>query len=242
MTLFFARTQQQSPCIVLTGKGAHTTSSTSNDGSPAPTYGLIPPGYAQATAPYPTPPPKNGMYGNGMHGNVTNYPPYPQGPPSIQSPPYPTPTQFPGNPPAYSSYSSVELPGNPPAYSPYSSVGIAMPNPIAPPPIMPAYVNQQFLTSRMVTQQRLLVLQMPNQQVSTSTMVMAHSNRGVPASIMCSGYQPTAVYQKSSNSLTKEIASAVLTKVVQHALKPKPKTKGKQVTVINAPGGVVIHR
>ncbi|XP_055513093.1 uncharacterized protein LOC129710243 isoform X2 [Leucoraja erinacea] len=43
--------------------GDHTTSNPSYYGSPAPTYGLIPPGYAQAAPPYPTPLTKNGMYG-----------------------------------------------------------------------------------------------------------------------------------------------------------------------------------
>lgn len=151
------------------------------------------------------------MYGK--VGNVTNCPPYPQEPPPMpcmQSPPYPTPSQ---------------VPCAPPAYSQYPSVGFAMPNPVAPPPIMPAYVNQQSLTSCMVAQQYPLVPQMPNQQVSATTMVMMQSNRGVPASMMYSGNQPPVVYQRSSNSLTKEIASAVLTKVVQHVINPKPKIK-----------------
>ncbi|XP_032906233.1 altered inheritance of mitochondria protein 3-like [Amblyraja radiata] len=205
-----------------------TGNNTTSNPSPAPTYGLIPQGYAQAAPPYPTPLPKNGMYGK--VGNVTNCPPYPQEPPPMpcmQSPPYPTPSQ---------------VPCAPPAYSQYSSVGVAMPNPIAPSPIMPAYVNQQTLTSCMVAQQHPLVLQMPNQQISTTTMAMIQSNRGVPASIMHSGYQPPVVYQKSSNSLTKEIATAVLNKVVQHAIKPKPKVKGQQITVITVPGSMVLHR
>ncbi|XP_062898419.1 phospholipid scramblase 1-like isoform X1 [Mobula hypostoma] len=241
--------------------GVHATTSTGCFGNSAPQYGLNPPPYCEAAPPYPTKPQCDGM--NAALGYQTNYPPYPQGPscmpqgpscmpqgPSCmpqgpswvpQGPscvprtpylPYPNTFQLPCVSPQY---------GNCQRLPPARSMACTIQNVAAPPPILPPCVNQQsVMSSYMVTQQSPLTPYKANRQLSSTLMVQSGS--GVTVSNIANCYPAST--QQPSKSLTKEIASAVLTKVIEHATKPKPKYKGNQlpVTIVTRGGSTIIHK
>ncbi|XP_072108112.1 uncharacterized protein [Mobula birostris] len=220
--------------------GVHATTSTGCFGNSAPQYGLNPPPYSEAAPPYPTKPQCDGM--NAALGYQTNYPPYPQGPSCVpQGPlcmprtphlPYPNTSQLPCVSPQY---------GNCQSLPPARSMACTIQNVAVPPPILPPCVNQQsIMSSYMVTQQSPLTPYKANRQLSSTLMVQSGS--GVTVSNIANCYPAST--QQPSKSLTKEIASAVLTKVIEHATKPKPKYKGNQLPVIIVTGGgsTIIHK
>ncbi|XP_051872175.1 zinc finger homeobox protein 3-like [Pristis pectinata] len=199
-------------------------------GISAPPYGLNPPPYSEASPPYPK------LQSDGMDisfGYQSNYPSCPQGPPPpmphMPSPPYPITSQFPCAPPQYGDCQKVLA--TPPMACTTQNVAAA-------PPILPSPVNQRSLASScVVTQQSPLAPYMASQQLSSTLMIQSGS--GVTVSNMYGCY-PT-ITRQPSKSLTKEISSAVLTKIVQHATTRNPKYKN-QVTIITGGNGVIIHK
>ncbi|XP_072909048.1 uncharacterized protein [Hemitrygon akajei] len=208
--------------------GICATTNTGCFGNSAPPCGLNPPPYSEASPPYPTKPQCDGM--NATFGYQTNYQPYPQGPSCMPHMPYPNTPQLACVSPQYSNCQRVPA---------ALSMARTIQNVAAPSPMLPPYVNQQsFVSSCVVAQQRPLAPYMANQQVSSTFMV--HTGSGVAVSNIASGYPAST--RQPTKSLTKEIASAVLTKIIEHESKPKPKYKGNQLTVITRGGSTIIYK